>query len=170
MKSEYSRARRRAPLADTKVPVEPDVLYPNRSAHQSLHSMAAKPPLPARRLKDFRWIATTTGNDGNGPAMSVIDQVRIGMTREAVYWLLGRPEDTGHPSRKSRTPKYLSILQYRISFRALGDGPTGQGLYGGCGWQRNGTAEMSLYLRVHKLRLGNACLGGTPLERSAPHH
>jgi len=63
------------------------------------------------------------------------------MTKKKFIGCSGSPR-TLAPIAEVPDTRYLSMRQHRISFQALGDGPTGQGLYGGCGWQRNGAAEM----------------------------
>jgi len=58
--------------------------------------------------------------------MGVVDRVRIGMTKKKFIGCSGSPR-TLAPIAEVPDTRYLSMRQHRISFQALGDGPTGQG-------------------------------------------
>jgi hypothetical protein len=49
--------------------------------------------------------------------MSIVDKLRVGMTREEVAEAVGPPDDTGGTSRKYKTPAIFRYGQIELCFQ-----------------------------------------------------
>ncbi len=54
--------------------------------------------------------------------MSILDRIRIGMTRDEVAAALGPPDDTGGTSRRHHTPLIYKYGAIELHFEPPGDG------------------------------------------------